>query len=52
MLYSLAFADVKRLIGRTFSDASVKSDMKLWPFEVISDSRDRPKIKVYCEGKC
>nr|POF03176.1 heat shock cognate 70 kda protein [Quercus suber] len=43
--------DVKRLIGRTFSDASVKSDMKLWPFKVISDSHDRPKIEVYYKGK-
>ena len=51
MLYSLAFADVKRLIGRTFSDASVKSDMKHWPFKVISDSHDRPKIKVNCKDK-
>ncbi|XP_065633868.1 heat shock cognate 70 kDa protein-like [Quercus suber] len=42
---------VKRLIGRPFSDASVKSDMKLWPFKVISDSHDRPKIEVYYKGK-
>ncbi|KAL6218980.1 hypothetical protein ACLB2K_012187 [Fragaria x ananassa] len=26
--------DVKRLIGRKFSDACVKSDVKLWPFKV------------------
>ena len=51
MLYPLAFTDVKRLIGRTFSDASVKSDMKLWPFKVISESADRPKIEVDYEGK-
>ena len=51
MLYSLAFTDVKRLIGRPFSDASVKSDMKLWPFKVISDSHDRPKIEVSYKGR-
>lgn len=31
--------DVKRIIGRTMDDASLKADMALWPFEVVaSDS--------------
>ncbi|GJS25948.1 heat shock cognate 70 kDa protein-like protein isoform X3 [Tanacetum coccineum] len=30
--------DTKRLIGRRFSDASVQSDMKLWPFKEIGDA--------------
>uniref|UniRef100_A0A7N2LWB6 Heat shock cognate 70 kDa protein n=1 Tax=Quercus lobata TaxID=97700 RepID=A0A7N2LWB6_QUELO len=47
----LSFLDVKRLIGRRFSDASVQSDMKLWPFKVISDSGDRPKIVVNYKGR-
>ena len=51
MFYPLAFTDVKRLIGRRFSDASVQSDMKLWPFKVISDSDDRPKIVVNYKGR-
>nr|XP_023895381.1 heat shock 70 kDa protein 18-like isoform X1 [Quercus suber] len=38
--------DSKRLIGKKFSDASVQSDMKFWPFEVTSDSGDKPKIVV------
>ncbi|XP_057436337.1 heat shock 70 kDa protein 18-like [Lotus japonicus] len=38
--------DAKRLIGRKFSDDSVESDMKLWPFKVISGPVDRPMIVV------
>ncbi|OIT35445.1 heat shock cognate 70 kda protein 2 [Nicotiana attenuata] len=28
-------SNAKRLIGRRFSDASVQSDMKLWPIKII-----------------
>ncbi|KQK22331.1 hypothetical protein BRADI_1g66561v3, partial [Brachypodium distachyon] len=38
--------DVKRLIGRHFSDSSVQADMKLWPFKVISGPSDRPMVVV------
>ncbi|XP_057436455.1 heat shock cognate 70 kDa protein 2-like [Lotus japonicus] len=38
--------DANRLIGRKFSDASVQSDMKLWPFKVISGPGDKPLIVV------
>jgi len=37
--------DAKRLIGRRFDDATVQSDMKLWPFNVVSDG-GKPKIRV------
>nr|AAN14526.1 heat shock cognate 70 [Chironomus yoshimatsui] len=37
--------DAKRLIGRKFDDPAVQSDMKHWPFEVIS-AEGKPKIQV------
>ncbi|KAL6213289.1 hypothetical protein ACLB2K_012736 [Fragaria x ananassa] len=37
--------DVKRLIGRKFSDACVKSDVKLWPFKVRGVG-DKPTIVI------
>ncbi|XP_062019496.1 heat shock 70 kDa protein 1-like [Rosa rugosa] len=37
--------DAKRLIGRKFSDACVKSDMKLWPFK-IRGVGDKPMIVI------
>ncbi|PRQ59145.1 putative Heat shock protein 70 family [Rosa chinensis] len=43
--------DAKRLIGRKFSDASVQSDKKLWPFKVVEGPDDKPMILVMHEGK-
>ncbi|XP_010273662.1 PREDICTED: heat shock 70 kDa protein [Nelumbo nucifera] len=43
--------DAKRLIGRRFSDPSVQSDMKLWPFKVISGPGDKPMIVVHYKGE-
>lgn len=42
--------DAKRLIGRKFEDATVQSDMKHWPFTVISDG-GKPKLKVEFKGE-
>lgn len=44
--------DAKRLIGRRFDDSCVQSDMKHWPFKVVSDG-GKPKIQVdyKCETK-
>lgn len=42
--------DAKRLIGRRFDDATVQSDMKHWPFTVISDG-GKPKIQVEYKGE-
>ncbi|XP_064545221.1 heat shock 70 kDa protein cognate 1 [Drosophila montana] len=42
--------DAKRLIGRKFDDATVQSDMKHWPFEVISEN-GKPRIRVEYKGE-
>ena len=38
--------DAKRLIGRRFDDDIVKSDRKLFSYDVIDDGSNRPQIKV------
>jgi len=43
--------DAKRLIGRRFSDPSVQSDMKHWPFKVICREGDKPYIQVQYKGE-
>ncbi|CAH9110276.1 unnamed protein product [Cuscuta epithymum] len=47
--------DVKRLIGRNFSDETVQNDMKHWPFKVIAGrdagSGERPMIAVTYKGE-
>ncbi|XP_022645011.1 heat shock 70 kDa protein 1-like [Varroa jacobsoni] len=42
--------DVKRLMGRRFNDATVQSDMTLWPFKVVNEG-GRPKIEVEFKGE-
>ncbi|KAK2976845.1 hypothetical protein RJ640_009296 [Escallonia rubra] len=44
-------ADAKRLIGRRFSDASVQSDIKFWPFKVTPGPADKPRIMVSYKGE-
>jgi len=42
--------DVKRLIGRKYSDKSVQSDKKLFPFAVVNKD-DKPYVQVTLDGK-
>ena len=42
--------DAKRLIGRKYNDPSVQADKKLWPFQVVSSTGDKPKIDVEYKG--
>lgn len=42
--------DAKRLIGRKFDEQAVQSDMKHWPFTVISEG-GKPKIRVEYKGE-
>ncbi|KAM3933918.1 heat shock 70 kDa protein-like [Leptodactylus fuscus] len=42
--------DAKRLIGRKFDDPVVQSDMKHWPFRVVSDG-GKPKVRVEYKGE-
>jgi molecular chaperone DnaK (HSP70) len=38
--------DVKRLIGRKFSDASVQRDAKLFPYKLTMATGDKPNVEV------
>jgi heat shock protein 5 len=42
--------DVKRLIGRKYSDKSVQADKKLFPYTIASKD-DKPYVEVIIEGK-
>merc|ERR1719374_152398 len=43
--------DAKRLIGRKFSDPSVQSDMKHWPFQVVPGDAGKPSVRVRFKGQ-
>jgi len=43
--------DAKRLIGRKFSDATVQSDIKHWPFKIVSGPAEKPMINVDFKGE-
>ncbi len=43
--------DAKRLIGRKFQDSAVQSDIKHFPYSVISGENDKPTIEVNYKGE-
>ncbi|KAK3029705.1 hypothetical protein RJ639_039114 [Escallonia herrerae] len=49
--FCVVSTDAKRLIGRRFSDTSVQSDIKLWPFKVICGADDKSMIAIKYKGK-
>lgn len=42
--------DAKRLIGREFTDQTVQTDMKHWPFKIVNHE-GKPYVEVNHEGK-
>jgi len=44
--YENTVFDAKRLIGRSFTDATVQSDIKHFPYTVVADSQNKPVIQV------
>jgi heat shock protein 5 len=43
--------DVKRLIGREYSDASVQADKKLVPYSIVPGDSNKPVVEVEVGGK-
>jgi L1 cell adhesion molecule like protein len=41
-----AIYDVKRLIGRTCDDINVIKDKTIWPFTIVPDKNNKPKIVI------
>ncbi|KAK4136521.1 heat shock protein 70 [Trichocladium antarcticum] len=42
--------DIKRLIGRSFSDKEVQADLKHFPFKVVAGQGDKPVVAVDVGG--
>ncbi|CAH0515985.1 unnamed protein product [Peronospora belbahrii] len=43
--------DVKRLIGRKFTDPEVQSDIRHWPFQVACGPENKPQVVVQFKGE-
>ncbi|KAK4105751.1 78 kDa glucose-regulated protein [Parathielavia hyrcaniae] len=42
--------DIKRLLGRSFSDKGVQADMKHMPFKIVAGQEDNPRVEVDAAG--
>jgi actin-like ATPase involved in cell morphogenesis len=45
------FFDIKRLIGRSFTDPTVQADKKLFPFTIAADSKGKPIVELSKTGE-
>ena len=43
--------DVKRLIGRSYYDQTVRDDMKIWPFTIAEGVGGRPMVCAKYQGE-
>ncbi len=43
--------EIKRLIGRTMQDSTIKEDLKIWPFKVLPDGDGKPRVHVTYQEK-
>ena len=49
--YENTIYEIKRLIGRKYTDKTVEEDMKLWPFIIEKDENNNPQIIVNYKGE-
>uniref|UniRef100_A0A6B2L6C3 Uncharacterized protein n=1 Tax=Arcella intermedia TaxID=1963864 RepID=A0A6B2L6C3_9EUKA len=43
--------DFKLLLGKNFSDPQIQEGIKRWPFKVLPDQQDNPKIQIKLKGQ-